>query len=94
MELNPFPIRTLVLPLLVAVYLSGCANFSTHPSSSAHFCVCWCLGVITGNGYRKGSLSLSGALAALTVGFVIMSSPLRVFGVTLIVFYLAGSKVN
>jgi len=59
----------LVIPLLVALYLSV-------------------------NGYRKGSLSFSGAFAALIVGFVIMSAPLRVFGVTLIVFYLVGSKVT
>ncbi|KAF8332329.1 integral membrane protein DUF92-domain-containing protein [Cantharellus anzutake] len=69
MELGPFPIQSLVIPFLLATYLSV-------------------------NGYRKGSLSSSGAVAGLIVGFIIMSAPLRVFGVTLIAFYLVASKAT
>lgn len=43
------------------------------------------------HGLRKRSLSPSGALAAFVVGFTMMSVPLRVFGISLIVFYIAGS---
>lgn len=50
-------------------------------------------GVFLVRGLRKRSLSPSGALAAFAVGFLLMSVPLRVFGVTMIVFYLAGSRV-
>lgn len=46
------------------------------------------------SGIRKGSLSPSGGLAAFVVGFAMMSARLRVFGVALIVFYLAGSKAT
>ena len=46
------------------------------------------------SGYRKHSLSLSGAVAAFFTGFIMMSIPLQVFGITLIAFYLIGSKVK
>ncbi|KAL6308589.1 integral membrane protein DUF92-domain-containing protein [Sparassis latifolia] len=45
-------------------------------------------------GLRKRSLSPSGALAAFVVGFIMMAVPLRVFGVSLIVFYLVGSRAT
>ena len=41
------------------------------------------------HGLRKRSLSPSGALAAFLVGFAMMAVPLRAFGVSLIIFYLA-----
>ncbi|KAH8113179.1 integral membrane protein DUF92-domain-containing protein [Phellopilus nigrolimitatus] len=45
-------------------------------------------------GLRKKSLSPSGALAAFVVGFVMMSTQVRAFGVSLIVFYLVGSRAT
>ncbi|KAF8321358.1 hypothetical protein DL93DRAFT_2093979 [Clavulina sp. PMI_390] len=43
-------------------------------------------------GLKKRSLSPDGAAAAFIVGFWLMSVPLRVFGVTMIIFYLAASR--
>lgn len=45
-------------------------------------------------GVRKGSLSVSGGIAAFLVGFAMMAVPLRTFGVTLIAFYLIGSNAT
>ncbi|KAI0761496.1 integral membrane protein DUF92-domain-containing protein [Trametes elegans] len=46
------------------------------------------------HGLRKRSLSPSGAAAAFVVGYTMLSVPLRTFGVSLIVFYLAGSRAT
>lgn len=46
------------------------------------------------SGVRKRSLSPSGGIAAFIVGFAMMAVPLRVFGASLIVFYLTGSKAT
>lgn len=46
------------------------------------------------HGYRKGSLSGSGAIAAWVVGYGHLANPLKVFGVTMIVFYLVGSRAT
>ncbi|KAH8100384.1 integral membrane protein DUF92-domain-containing protein [Cristinia sonorae] len=46
------------------------------------------------SGTRKRSLSPSGGIAAFVVGFLMMAVPLRTFGVSLIVFYLTGSKAT
>jgi uncharacterized membrane protein len=46
------------------------------------------------HGYRKGSLSLSGAIAAWLTGYIHLATPLKVFGVALIVFYLVGSRAT
>lgn len=46
------------------------------------------------HGLRKKSLSPSGALMAFVVGVLTMAGGLRVFGVTLIVFYLLGSRAT
>lgn len=46
------------------------------------------------HGYRKGSLSLSGAIAAWLVGYGHLANPLKVFGVSMIVFYLIGSRAT
>lgn len=46
------------------------------------------------HGLRKRSLSPSGALAAFLAGFAMMAVPLRAFGVSLIIFYLAGSRAT
>ncbi|KZT11193.1 uncharacterized protein LAESUDRAFT_601882, partial [Laetiporus sulphureus 93-53] len=46
------------------------------------------------HGLRKRSLSPSGSLSAFVVGFTMMSVPLRAFGVSLIVFYLIGSRAT
>lgn len=43
---------------------------------------------------RKRSLSPSGGIAAFVIGFSMMAVPLRTFGVSLIVFYLVGSKAT
>ncbi|CAE6533712.1 unnamed protein product [Rhizoctonia solani] len=45
-------------------------------------------------GIKKRSLSPSGGITAFVVGFLMMSVPLRAFGVSLIVFYLTGSRVT
>lgn len=46
------------------------------------------------HGYRKGSLSTSGAIAATLVGYGHLANPLKVFGVSMIVFYLLGSRAT
>lgn len=46
------------------------------------------------SGIKKGSLSPSGGIAAFVVGFTMLSVPLRVFGISLIIFYLTGSKAT
>lgn len=49
---------------------------------------------LAGHGLRKKSLSPSGALAAFIIGFLMLSSQLRTFGVSLLVFYLIGSRAT
>ena len=49
---------------------------------------------LAAHGLRKGSLSTSGAIAAFIVGYGHLANPLKVFGVTLIFFYLAGSRAT
>ena len=46
------------------------------------------------HGLRKGSLSPSGAIAAAILGFLTLASPLRVYGVSLLAFYFAGSRAT
>jgi len=46
------------------------------------------------HGLRKGSLSSTGAIAAFLVGYGHLANPLKVFGVALIFFYLAGSRAT
>ncbi|TCD62511.1 hypothetical protein EIP91_006785 [Steccherinum ochraceum] len=46
------------------------------------------------SGTRKRSLAPSGGIAAFVVGFLMMAVPLRSFGVSLIVFYITGSKAT
>jgi len=46
------------------------------------------------SGVRKRSLSPSGGLAAFIVGFSMLAVPLRSFGISLIIFYLVGSKAT
>ncbi|OCF37543.1 hypothetical protein I316_00669 [Kwoniella heveanensis BCC8398] len=46
------------------------------------------------HGYRKGSLSLSGAIAAFLVGYGHLANPAKVFGVTMIGMYLLGSRAT
>ena len=50
--------------------------------------------LLAGHGLRKKSLSPSGAFAAFVVGFIMMASRLNTFGVSLIVFYLVGSRAT
>lgn len=45
------------------------------------------------HGYRKRSLSISGSIAAIVVGFIAFSGSLR-FGFILIVFYYTSSRVT
>lgn len=49
---------------------------------------------LAGHGLRKKSLSPSGAFAAFVVGFIMLSAPARTFGVSLIIFYLVGSRAT
>ncbi|KAH9857431.1 integral membrane protein DUF92-domain-containing protein [Lenzites betulinus] len=46
------------------------------------------------HGLRKRSLSPSGAAAAFFVGYTMLNVPLRTFGISLIIFYLAGSRAT
>lgn len=46
------------------------------------------------HGLKKKSLSPSGAAAAFVIGALILSNELKTFGVSLIVFYLVGSRVT
>ena len=46
------------------------------------------------HGWRKKSLSPSGALTAFVVGLLTMAGGTRVFGVALIGFYLVGSRAT
>jgi len=46
------------------------------------------------HGWRKKSLSFGGAAAAFIVGFLMLAVPLRAFGISLIVFYLTGSRAT
>lgn len=50
--------------------------------------------LLAGHGIRKGSLSPSGALTAFLVGGAICAVPLRTFAVSLVVFYLLGSRAT
>ncbi|KLT44809.1 hypothetical protein CC85DRAFT_323508 [Cutaneotrichosporon oleaginosum] len=49
---------------------------------------------LAAHGYRKGALSASGATAAWVAGYAHLANPLKLFGVTMIVFYLAGSRAT
>jgi len=44
--------------------------------------------------YRKRSLSSWGICVAFCVGFLIFACPLRAYGISLLVFYLLGSRVT
>ena len=46
------------------------------------------------SGYRKGSLSLDGAITASLVGYASMANPFVGYGLTLITFYLTGSRAT
>ncbi|WVO18503.1 hypothetical protein L204_106220 [Cryptococcus depauperatus] len=46
------------------------------------------------HGYRKGSLSRSGAIAAFVVGYGHLANPVKLFGVTMIGMYLLGSRAT
>ena len=49
---------------------------------------------LAGHGLRKRSLSPSGAFAAFFTGVTMLSPPLRSIGVSLIIFYLVGSRAT
>ncbi|WWC67701.1 uncharacterized protein I206_101613 [Kwoniella pini CBS 10737] len=46
------------------------------------------------HGFRKGSLSLDGAIAAWLVGYGHLANSIKVFGVTMIGMYLIGSRAT
>ncbi|WWC87144.1 uncharacterized protein L201_002030 [Kwoniella dendrophila CBS 6074] len=46
------------------------------------------------HGYRKGSLSLDGAITAWLVGYGHLANPISLFGVTMIGMYLIGSRAT
>ncbi|KDQ30335.1 hypothetical protein PLEOSDRAFT_1037635 [Pleurotus ostreatus PC15] len=50
--------------------------------------------LLSGHGLRKRSLSPSGAIAAFIVGWAMMNVKVRAVGVSLIVFYLTGSRAT
>jgi uncharacterized membrane protein len=45
-------------------------------------------------GYHKGSLSSSGSLAAFFIGYLTLASPVSAFGITLLSFYILGSRAT
>ncbi|GHJ86209.1 hypothetical protein NliqN6_2611 [Naganishia liquefaciens] len=51
-------------------------------------------GLLAGHGLRKGSLSLSGATAALAVGYGHLANDDPTFGITMIVFYALGTAAT
>jgi uncharacterized membrane protein len=51
-------------------------------------------GAVAWRGLKKGSLSMDGALTAFVVGSTMLSTELRVFGITMLVFYFAGSRAT
>lgn len=63
------------------------------PSDLPYFSILFAI-LLASHGLRRKSLSPSGALAAFIVGSIMMAVPLRVFGVSLIVFYLVGSRAT
>lgn len=76
---------------------SQCLRTPLHHSSSSlhlHPISLALATLLATHGYRKGSLSLSGALAAFTVGYLTLANPFPLFGTLMIVFYLAGSRVT
>lgn len=46
------------------------------------------------HGHRSGSLSVSGAVCATALGYATLANPIRTFGVALLVFYFAGSRIT
>lgn len=46
------------------------------------------------HGWRRKSLSPGGAATAFIVGFLMLANPLRAPGISLIVFYLVGSRAT
>jgi uncharacterized membrane protein len=45
-------------------------------------------------GLKSGSLSKDGAAAAWVVGYAHLANPAKLFGVTMIVFYILGSRAT
>ncbi|KAH6914310.1 integral membrane protein DUF92-domain-containing protein [Coprinopsis sp. MPI-PUGE-AT-0042] len=50
--------------------------------------------LLAGQGWKKKSLSQSGALTAFVIGYLFLAGGTYAFGVTLIAFYLVGSKAT
>lgn len=50
--------------------------------------------LLSAHGLRKKSLSPGGAATAFIVGLLMMAGGVKVFGVSLIVFYLTGSRAT
>ena len=50
--------------------------------------------LLSAHGLRKKSLSPTGAFTAFLVGFLMLEGAIYVFGVTLIGFYLIGSRAT
>lgn len=63
-------------------------------AGSLHLVALFIATALASHGLRKGSLSNSGAIAAFIVGYGHLANPLKVFGVALIFFYLAGSRAT
>ncbi|TFK51454.1 hypothetical protein OE88DRAFT_1659498 [Heliocybe sulcata] len=50
--------------------------------------------LFSAHGFRRGSLSPSGAAIATIVGALMLAVPLRAFGISLLSFYLIGSRAT
>ena len=68
--------------------LEGMASPTIYPVAAA------IATILAAHGLRQGSLSLSGAVAAWFVGYAHLANPVKVFGVGLVFFYLAGSRAT
>jgi hypothetical protein len=82
----PYP-----LTLVLATILGSSSPSQPHQNSRAHACHSIRPGL---HGRRSGSLSLSGAICASALGYLVLANPLRVFGVCLLTFYFAGSQAT
>jgi Integral membrane protein DUF92 len=64
------------------------------PSLNLHLLSLAFTSLLSLHAYRKRSLSSWGICVAFCVGFLIFACPLRAYGISLLVFYLLGSRVT
>ncbi|EJD39097.1 hypothetical protein AURDEDRAFT_116284 [Auricularia subglabra TFB-10046 SS5] len=62
---------------------------ANHPATCAAIAL-----YVSYKGWRRGSLSASGALTAFVVGFVLIHAQTKAFGAAMLVFFFTGSKAT